>query len=107
MNWWEANFTNCQNFIAIKKQLFMHNEINDGFLINIDNLLDVQLAVEQSKLDKEKPSELPTASANSKNIRDITQEEKRNKLAKEKLLKLQRTQPCALAHSKKHCKNTN
>ena len=80
MNWWEANFTNCQNFLAMKKQLFMQNEINDGFLINIDNLLDVQLAVEQSKLDKEKPSELPTASANSKNIRDITEEEKKKQV---------------------------
>ena len=80
MNWWEANFTNCQNFLAIKKQSFMHNEINDGFLINIDNLLVVQLAVEQSKLDKEKPSELPTASANSKNIRDITEEEKKKQV---------------------------
>lgn len=68
MNWWEANFTNCQNLLAIKKQLFMHNEINDGFLIGIDNLLVVQLGVEQSKLNKEKPSELPAASANSKNI---------------------------------------
>ena len=81
MNWWETNFTNCQNFLAMKKQLFMHEEINDGFLINIDNLLiGCPASSGTIKVGQRKPSELPTASANSKNIRDITEEEKKKQV---------------------------